>query len=80
MLKAVTVNFFLRVFVNISSFLKFQLPSVVTDMGGNLQKMWQEMGEVEEAGKEREVKEKEGAKKIKLKDRLRTKILRGDPR
>ena len=49
-------------------------------MGGNLQKMWQEMGEVEEAGKEREVKEKEGAKKIKLKDRLRTKILRGDPR
>jgi len=40
-------------------------------------------GEVEEAGKEREVqKEKEGVKtgKIKLKDRLRTRILRGDPR
>ena len=36
-------------------------------------------GEVEDAGKERE---KEGNKqgKIKLKDRLRTKILRGDPR
>ena len=49
-------------------------------MGANLQKMWQEMGEVEEAGKEREVKEKEGMKKIKLKDRLRTRILRGDPR
>ena len=50
-------------------------------MGGSLQKMWQEMGEVEEAGKEREIKEKEGsAKKIKLKDRLRTRILRGDPR
>ena len=32
--------------------------------------------------KEREVREKEGNKqgKIKLKDRLRTKILRGDPR
>merc|ERR550534_2261778 len=38
------------------------------------------MGEVEEAGKEREIKELEGMKKIKLKDRLRTKILRGDPR
>ena len=54
-------------------------------MGASLQKMWQEMGEVEEAGKEREEqkqKEKEGVKtgKIKLKDRLRTKILRGDPR
>ena len=50
-------------------------------MGGSLQKMWQEMGEVEEAGKEREMKEKEGSvKKIKLKDRLRTRILRGDPR
>ena len=52
------------------------------DMGASLQKQWQEMGEVEDAGKEREVKEKEGNKqgKIKLKDRLRTKILRGDPR
>ena len=49
-------------------------------MGASLQKMWHEMGEVEEAGKEREVKEKEGMKKIKLKDRLRTRILRGDPR
>ena len=75
---------------NRPSILKFpnplflKIPSAVScyvaDMGGNLQKMWQEMGEVEEAGKEREVKEKEGAKKIKLKDRLRTKILRGDPR
>ena len=49
-------------------------------MGASLQKMWQEMGEVEEAGQEREVKEKEKTGKIKLKDRLRTKILRGDPR
>ena len=57
------------------------MPSwMIADMGANLQKMWQEMGEVEEAGKEREVKEKEGMKKIKLKDRLRTRILRGDPR
>ena len=54
--------------------------STVADMGASLQKMWQEMGEVEEAGKEREVKEKEKTGKIKLKDRLRTKILRGDPR
>ena len=52
------------------------------DMGASLHKQWQEMGEVEDAGKEREVREKEGNKqgKIKLKDRLRTKILRGDPR
>ena len=49
-------------------------------MGASLQKMWHEVGEVEEAGKEREMKEKEGMKKIKLKDRLRTRILRGDPR
>jgi len=51
-------------------------------MGASLHKQWQEMGEVEDAGKEREVREKEGNKqgKIKLKDRLRTKILRGDPR
>ena len=51
-------------------------------MGASLHKQWQEMGGVEDAGKEREVKEKEGNKqgKIKLKDRLRTKILRGDPR
>ena len=56
------------------------LSSIVADMGASLQKMWQEMGEVEEAGKEREMKEKEGTKKIKLKDRLRTRILRGDPR
>ena len=61
--------------------LKFvMLSSIVADMGASLQKMWQEMGEVEEAGKEREMKEKEGTKKIKLKDRLRTRILRGDPR
>ena len=53
-----------------------------SDMGASLHKQWQEMGEVEDAGKEREVREKEGNKqgKIKLKDRLRTKILRGDPR
>ena len=56
------------------------LSSIVADMGASLQKMWQEMGEVEEAGQEREVKEKEKTGKIKLKDRLRTKILRGDPR
>ena len=54
--------------------------SIVADMGASLQKMWQEMGEVEEAGTEREMKEREGTKKIKLKDRLRTRILRGDPR
>ena len=53
---------------------------IVAEMGASLQKMWHEVGEVEEAGKEREMKEKEGMKKIKLKDRLRTRILRGDPR
>jgi len=50
-------------------------------MGGAISKSWNEMTEVQEAAEEAELKEKEKAGgKVKLRDRIRTRILRADPR
>ena len=46
-----------------------------------MSRTWNEMNEVNDAGAEKEKKEKEGTKsKGKLRDRLRTRILKSDPR
>jgi len=51
-------------------------------MGGAISKTWSEMNEVNEAGAEKKDKEEKEARssKTKLRDRLRSRILRADPR